>query len=111
MTKSNPYKLSPSNDPGGRTQGTRWLVWLGLACLTLSLGCFTLACVIAYAAFRSIATSPSAPQPAQLAAALRWTVLPSLATVPLGVLGVISLVAGLVIRHPTAQTDSEEPPR
>lgn len=49
--------------------------------------------------FRAIAASPTTPQPAQLAVRIRWALIPFYATMPLGFIGIVLLIAGFVIRE------------
>ena len=103
---NNPYTAPSSVNPPRKTRCTRWLVYLGAACLALSAVCFVWTCAAMYLSFRAIATSTTAPTPAQLAGGIRWALIPSSAVVPFGLIGIVVLIAGFAMRQPVEQAHS-----
>lgn len=103
---NNPYSPPSSVNPACKTRCTRWLVYLGLACLALSALCFGLTCAAMFLSFRAIAASPTAPTPAQLALGISWALVPSYAVVPLGLIGIVLLILGFAIRQPDREVNA-----
>ncbi len=102
---NNPYTAPSSVNPPPKTRCTRWLVYLGAACLAVSAACFVATCVAMSLSFRTISASPTPPTPAQLAVGIRWAMIPSYAAVPLGLIGVVLLVAGFARRQPDREVN------
>ncbi len=97
---NNPYAPPSSVNPPRKTRCTRWIVYLGLACLALSALCLALTCAAMYLSFHAIATSPTTPTPAQLAVGISWAMIPSFAVLPSGLIGIVLLIAGFALRQP-----------
>lgn len=74
-----------------------WLVWSGVASLALATFCLAWTAARILATYDSIADSPTSPRPSDLANGLSDALLPSFAAIPIGILGLVLLVAGLVL--------------
>lgn len=96
----NPYRSPSTGDPPRRTQSTRWLVWSGIVCLGLASLCLSLTVVGMIMSFDTIARSATTPKPADLAHGISTSLLPMVAGMPLGIVGLALLIAGLLIRRP-----------
>lgn len=96
----NPYDSPSAASPPPRTQSTRWLVWSGVSCLGLAGLCLILTVVGMLASFQRIAESTTTPSPEDLASGIRLALIPSFAALPLGIIGIGLLIAGLIIRRP-----------
>ena len=73
---------------------------MGLICLCIAALCVAATVVGIIYSFNVVAGSASPPNPQDLATGISMAKLPSLGVVPFGVLGVILLVTGLLIRRP-----------
>ncbi|MFW5692669.1 MAG: hypothetical protein ACOCWL_00495 [Thermoguttaceae bacterium] len=102
---NNPYIALSSVNAPRKTRCTRWLVYLGAGCLVLSAVCFGLTIVAMVLSFREIAASPTPPTPAQLAVGIGWAMIPSYAVLPFGLIGVVLLIAGFVLRQPNREAN------
>ena len=96
----NAYDSPSAASPPPRTQSTRGLVWSGAVCLGLAGLCLILRVVGILYGFWRIAESTTTPTPADLASGIRLAMIPSFAAVPLGLIGLGLLIAGLIIRRP-----------
>jgi len=96
----NPYRSPSTGGPSPKTRSTRWLVWSGVVCLGLALLCLGFVVVAMLLSFHMISHSTTTPSPADLARNIRVSLLPSLAWMPLAILGIVLLIAGLLIRRP-----------
>ncbi len=83
-----------------RTRSTRWLVWSGAVSLALAVSCVVASLVAMRMVFATIARGGSAPKAADLAQGISLASLPSMIAIPLGILGIALVVAGLVVRQP-----------
>ncbi|HUT95587.1 MAG TPA: MotA/TolQ/ExbB proton channel family protein [Thermoguttaceae bacterium] len=95
----NPYRSPSTGGASPRTRSTRWLVWSGAVCLGLASLCLSLTVVGMIVSFHTIAQSQT-PNPADLAHGIRMSMLATVAGMPLGIVGVGLLIAGLIIRRP-----------
>lgn len=98
----NPYEPATAGSSHSKTRATRWLVWSGVVCISLAALCLLATIVGMALTFESIAES-STVEPSDLARGLNASLIPSMAAVPLAVLGVILLIAGLVRRKPVSK--------
>jgi len=96
----NPYRSPRTVGPSPKTRSTRWLVWSGLVCLGLALlgVAFTIAGMIF--SFHTIAHSSTTPKPSDLAHEITISLVATVATMPLGIVGIVLLIVGLLIRRP-----------
>lgn len=94
----NPYEppSSPAETP--RTRPIRWLVWSGVICLVLAALCFAATVLGMLVTFSAIGRSPTVSAE-QVARGISIAMLPAAAVVPLGVVGILLLVLGLVFRR------------
>ena len=95
----NPWQPSHATYPKPPTRPTRWLVRSGIVSLAAAFVCFLATLVGMYLAFQSIAHS-TAPKASDFAQGIGVASIPSMASVPLAILGVVLIVAGLTIRQP-----------
>ena len=96
----NPYESGNASSSAPKTRATRWLIWSGIASLSLAATCVVITVVGMVLTFSSIANSATTPKPSDLAEGISVASLPSIAAVPLGILGVVLLVAGFIVRQP-----------
>jgi len=96
----NPYEPGNVTSTTPKTRVTRWLVWSGIASLALAVVCVVTTAVGMMLAVRSIATSSATPKASDLAHDISVATIPSMAVVPLAVLGLVLLVLGLIVRQP-----------
>ena len=96
----NPYRSPSTGGASPRTRSTRWLVWSGAVCLGLASLCLSLTVVGMIVSFHTIAQSSTTPKPADLAHGISIALVPTVAGMPLGIVGVGLLIAGLIIRRP-----------
>ena len=95
----NPYESSVPETSAPKTRATRWLVWSGVTSLILAFTCAAITTVEMTAAVNSMAGSTTPPTPSELAKGVNTALIPSMAAVPLGVLGIVLFVAGFVVRQ------------
>jgi len=96
----NPRESGVAGSSAPKTRATRWLIWSGIASLALAATCLVVTIVGMVLTLNSIATSTTTPHPSDLAQGISTASLPSIAAVPLGILGIILLVAGFIVRQP-----------
>jgi len=100
----NPYE-SPTqtgriDDDRPKTESTRWLIWLGVTSLLASAACLVVTVVRMIAVFQRIAASSTAPKPSDLANEISVIIISDYCILPLAILGIGLIVAGLLIRRP-----------
>lgn len=95
----NPYESPRAAVPPLRTRGLTWAILLGIGFLAMAAICVLLTIVGMAAAFQNIAAS-AAPRPADLAQGISLALLPLYAAAPCGLLGIVLIVVGLVVRRP-----------
>jgi drug/metabolite transporter (DMT)-like permease len=77
-----------------------WLIGFGIVLLSIPL-VSTVAGVLGFiSTFESIATSPTQPKPSDLAGGIRFSVILVIGGALLGMIGVVLIVAGMIIRRP-----------
>ena len=96
----NPYESPKAGSSAPKTRATRWLIWSGIASLILAATCVIITVLDMVLAFHSIAASTTTPKPSDLAQGISVALLPSIAVVPLGILGIVLLIVGLIVRQP-----------
>jgi hypothetical protein len=96
----NPYESAKATSSTPKKRATRWLVWSGIVSLTLAATCVVITVVGMMLTFNSIATSATPPKPSDFAHGISVASLPLLAVVPLGILGIVLLVTGFIVRQP-----------
>ncbi len=102
--ENDPHELPPP-----KTRATRWLVRSAVACLVLAALCWAAGFIITLremlVTFDAIATSPTTPPQvaSQVAHTINMAMVPMYAVFPLGILGIVLLILGLVIRQPVAK--------
>ena len=99
----NPYEPGTVTTTPNKTRSTRWLVWSGVALLSLAALCLVATIIGMMWSFESVANSSSTPAPYSLARGISYASLPSIGIVPLGVLGIVLLIAGFLVRQPASK--------
>jgi hypothetical protein len=92
----NPYESDTAISFARQTRATRWLIWPGLGAIALAAACVVIIVLRMVLAFNSSASSSAT----DLSEAISVAILPSIAAIPLGILGIVLLIAGFVIRQP-----------
>jgi serine/threonine protein kinase len=92
----NPYESANASSFAPKTRATRWLIWPGVGSMTLAAACVVIVVFRMVLAFDSSASSSATA----LSEAISLAILPSIAAVPLGILGIVLLIAGFVVRQP-----------
>jgi hypothetical protein len=100
---NNPYQSPSSPAESPKTRPVRWLVWSGLICLALAVLCFLATVVGMLVTFNTIGRSSTALSAEQVARGISIAMIPTLAVVPLGALGILLLILGFVFRRPAAE--------
>lgn len=96
----NPYRSSNvASFVPRRTRPTPWLIWSGVTSLVLAAVCFVITVVGMMIAFNTLADSTAA-SPSDLALYVGVATIPSIAAVPLGILGLALLITGFLVRQP-----------
>jgi hypothetical protein len=95
----NPYESGAPDTSAPKTRATRWLVWSGVISLILAVTCVALTTVEMTTAVNSMAGAATPPTPSELADGINTALIPSMAAVPFGVLGIVLLVAGFMVRQ------------
>ena len=95
----NPYEPSSDISTVRRTRSTRWLVRTGIALLTLAVVCLLAPIAGMIWALSSLANSTTPPTPSDIALGISLASIPSIAVIPIGILGIVLLIAGFVIRE------------
>jgi heme/copper-type cytochrome/quinol oxidase subunit 2 len=106
----NPYQSSNTGSLAPtKTRTTRWLVWSGAVLLALAVSCIVLSVVFMMMTFTTVAESATTASPSGLAEGMQVALIPLFLVLPLGILGVVMVVTGLVIRKPCdlAPSDSD----
>ena len=98
----NPYQPGTALNAVQKTRVTHWLVWSGIAALSLAALCLVATVVGMTLAFDSVSNSPTAPTPTELANGISIATGPSVAAAPLGLLGIVLVIAGLIRRRPVS---------
>ena len=96
----NAYKSPTIVDPPRRTRGTRWAIRSGIACLVAAAVCSVLTVAWMISSFRIVAEASSTPKAEDLADGISNALIPALGIVPFGLLGIILVVIGLLVRCP-----------
>lgn len=96
----NPYEATTtSSNP--RTQATRWMIVTGGVLLALAALCFCVTVAMLISTYGSLAGSSDAGvKPSEIASGISTAMIPSVAVVPLSLLGIIFLIVGFVRRQP-----------
>jgi hypothetical protein len=90
------------NQKTQKTRATRWLIWSGGVSLALAGVNVVMTVLGMMLTIRSVGNSGS-PKPSDLANGISMATLPSIFIVPLLILGVVLIIAGLVVRQPVDQ--------
>jgi len=98
----NPYQPGTALNAAQKTRGIPWLVWSGIAALLLAALCLVATVAGMTLAFDSVANSPTTPTPSELANGISIATVPSVAAAPLGLLGIVLVIAGLIRRRPVS---------
>jgi len=98
--RENPYESPATSDARPRTQGTKWALWSGIACLVAAGLCFVLTIVMMASCFDTFGSAPATPRPEDLANGIARAMIPAYGVLPLGLLGIVLIVVGLVVRRP-----------
>ena len=96
----NPYESPLTTDASRRTRGIRWAIWSGIACLIVAATCAVLTIVWMIFSFQTISQSSSTPKAKDLAEGISNAMIPAYAIVPFGLVGIILVIVGLVVRRP-----------
>ena len=100
----NPYFPGKELAAEPRTRTTRWMIWAGAASLLLAGFCLIATVLGMMWSFNVIATSGTTPSASELANGISFAMLPSIAAVPLALLGIVFLILGFGRRQPVAET-------
>lgn len=87
----------PSVSPRPRPRS--WLVWSGVASLVLAVVCVLLTLTETIRVFNRLAHM-TMPKPADFAEGMSLALIPTFVAAPLGLLGIVLLVAGFIWRKP-----------
>ena len=99
----NPYVSPKTAGVPRKTRGIGWAIWSGVACLVVAAICGLLTVVLMISSFRTIAQTNSTPKPTDLAEGISNAMLPLYGIVPFGLLGIVLVIVGLVVRRPIKQ--------
>ena len=100
----NPYQASEASIAATRTRATRWMIWAGVVALVLAFLCLVATVLGMVWSFQAIATASSTPAPTDLARGISNALIPSIAAVPLGIIGIVFLIFGFVRRCQVTET-------
>ncbi len=103
-TTPNPYQAGDASIAAPRTRATRWMIWAGAVALLLAVLCLIATVLGMTWSFDAIATSSTTPKPSDLASGISYPLIPSVAAVPLALVGIVLLILGFVRRRPIAET-------
>lgn len=96
----NPYEAGLTSLDQPKTQATRWMIITGWILIGLAVFCLLVTLLLMKSSFDTIATSPTAPKPAELAGGISDAMFLSTAVISLGLSGLAFFVMGLAIRQP-----------
>ena len=96
----NAYESPKTIDVPRKTQGIRWAIWSGLACLGCAVICLVLTVGWMIFSFQTVAQSSSTPQAQDLAEGISNAFIPAYGIVPFAVLGIALVIIGLAVRRP-----------
>ena len=94
-TMSNPYKPSSAANPSPKGNRRRRLISTGLTCLAIAFVCFAITVVGMMMSFNQLASERSV-SPNDLAQGIGLAIVPSYIGGPLGLVGVVLTIAGLL---------------
>jgi len=96
----NPYKTPSSTGSPRKTRSTRWLIQLGSTAIGLAMFCFALTIAGMIYSFQVVARSNTTPSPKDLANNIYMAAIPGYAVLPLGLIGIVLIIAGFLVRRP-----------
>ena len=96
----NPYESPVTAGTPQKTRGIRWALWSGIACLVMAAICTVLAVAWMIASFQTVAQASSTPKPEDVAVGISITVIPAYGIVLFGLVGIILVIVGIVVRRP-----------
>ena len=100
----NPYQAGDASNAAPRTRATRWMIWAGAVTLLLAVVCVISSVFGMMSSFDTIATSPTTPDPSDLANGISSALIPSVTAAPLAILGIVLMILGFVRRRPIDET-------
>lgn len=83
-----------------KTRASRLILWAGCTLLALSALCVIATVLGMNWTFNTIANSSTSPKPSDLARGISTAMIPSIAAIPLAILGVALLIVGFLRREP-----------
>ncbi len=95
----NPYECNRVHYSAASAKTSRWMTWAGLIALILAGLCPVATVLGMMWSVSSIETSSSTPQPSELASDINKSIIPLYGAVPLTLIGISLLAAGLVRRN------------
>lgn len=95
----NPYEVGTATSHAQRTRPTRWMIVTGCICLGLAVLSLIATVVVMMWSFELVAKTNAASAPYDLANGISFAMIPSVAAVPLGLVGILFLVLGFVRRR------------
>ena len=104
IANPNPYQAGDASIATPRTGATRWMIWTGAVALLLAVFCLIATVFGMIWSFAAIATSPTTPDPSDLANGISNALIPSVAAAPLAIVGIVLLILGFVRRRPVGDT-------
>lgn len=102
----NAYESPTTVDGPRRTRGLRWAIWSGIACLIAAVVCAVMTVASLVSSFQTIAQESATPKAQDLAEGIGWALIPEKGIVPFGVIGILFLIVGLVVRRPVEENAS-----
>ena len=103
----NPYELPSSTSAATKTRACRWLVWSGVACLVLAGLCMAASVLVIMVGMLHSLSSDEVLRPSEIAREISIAIIPSALMIPLGVLGILLLILGFVIRRPVDKREDK----
>ncbi len=104
LETENPYQAGDVTIAAPQTQATRWMIWTGGVALGLAVLCLIATVFGMMRSFDAVSAASSTPNPSDLANGIYSALIPSIAAVPLALLGVLFLILGLVRRRRIAES-------
>ncbi len=83
-----------------RSRASRPLLWAGFTSLALAAICIIATVIEMIWSFDAVAKSSTTPKPSDLATGISNAMIPSVAAIPLAILGVILIIVGFIRRKP-----------
>jgi NADH:ubiquinone oxidoreductase subunit 5 (subunit L)/multisubunit Na+/H+ antiporter MnhA subunit len=100
--------MNPNEVPAAKTRATRWLVWSGVISLLLAILCMASSFMLTLwgmvSTFNTRSNPPTKPVSSEVVRHyMGLAEIPLYAVVPLGLLGILLLILGFVLRRPVIE--------